>query len=79
VSLHACDEVRRPIGRLRRFEGHRFVGTRDDMVAHDCDDDSQLAALAARVTAENLLERNQLQTFAPDTLAEARNRGFRPG
>jgi len=79
VSRHACDEVTGPMGRLRRFEGHRFVGTRNDMVVHDCDDDSQLAALTSRVAAEGLLERNMLQSFAPDTLAEARNRGFRPG
>lgn len=66
------------MGRLRRFEGHRYVGTRDDMVAYDCDDDDQLAVLERRVQEEDLLGRNVLASFAPDTLAEARNRGFRP-
>lgn len=65
------------MGRLRRFEEHQFIGTRDDMVVHDCDADVELAALSERVEADELLKRNLLQTFAPDTLAEARNRGFR--
>jgi hypothetical protein len=64
------------MGRLRRFEGHRFVGTRDDMVVHDCDVDDQSTALTERTESEDLLKRNLLQTFSPDTLAEARNRGF---
>ncbi len=65
------------MGRLNRFEEHRFVGTRDDMVVHDCDDAAALDELEQRVAADDLLRRNLLQTFGPDTLAEARNRGFR--
>lgn len=65
------------MGRLRRFEDHRFVGTRDDMVVHDCDVESEFTALTERSESENLLQRNLLQAFSPDTLAEARNRGFR--
>jgi hypothetical protein len=65
------------MARLRRFESHRFVGTRDDMVVHDTDDDEQSAHLLARIAGEDLLTRNLLQAFAPDTLPEARNRGFR--
>ena len=65
------------MARLRRFEEHRFVGTRDDMVAYDSDDPEQYSALEERVAAEDLLNRGLLQAFAPDTLAEARNRGFR--
>ncbi len=64
--------------RLRRFEHHRFVGTRDDMRVYDTDDPSQYEVLEARVEADDLLERNLLQSFGPDELAEARNRGFRP-
>ena len=63
------------MARLRRFEEHRFVGTRDTMKVYDCDDDGQYAALDAR--ASELEGRNLLQTFGPDTLAEAANRGFR--
>lgn len=64
------------MGRLPRFEGHRFVGTRDTMVAYDCDDDDQLAELEER--RATLGDGNHFQTFGPDTAAEARNRGFRP-
>ena len=48
------------------------------MIVYDCDDETQFATLAARVEAESLTERNLLSAIAPDTLAEARNRGFRP-
>jgi len=64
------------LARLSRFEKHRFVGTRDDMVLYDCDDEAGLAALQERVRADELLRRNLLQSFAPDTVAEANNRGF---
>lgn len=66
------------MGRLRRFDHHRFVGLRDTMVVYDADDDAQLAELAGRVDSEALFERNLIQSFAPDTIAEARNRGFTP-
>ncbi len=66
------------MGRLRRFEEHRFIGTRDDMVVCDCDDEAQFARLSERVEREDLLGRKLLSSFAPDSLAEARNRGFRP-
>lgn len=66
---------RRLMGRLRRFEDHRYVGTRDTMRVYDCDDEAQFAALEARATA--LDGQNMYQTFGPDTLVEAKNRGFR--
>lgn len=46
------------------------------MIVFDCDDQTQFELLHARV--DELAAGNQLSTFAPDTLAEARNRGFRP-
>jgi hypothetical protein len=64
------------MGRLKRFEEHQFIGTRDDMVVHDCENADDLATLEARIASEDLIKRNLLQTFAPDGLAEARNRGF---
>lgn len=64
------------MGRLRQFPDHRFVGTRDDMRVYDCDDDIQFARLEARVAEDRLLERKLLASFGPDTLSEARNRGF---
>jgi len=66
------------MARLQRFEEHRFVGTRDDMRVYDCDDDDQFDELSERVAEEDLLDNKLLQTFAPDSVADARNRGFRP-
>jgi hypothetical protein len=63
--------------RLARFGDHRYVGTRDDMRFYDCDDADQFAVLSARLAEDHLFEGNLLQAFGPDTLAEARNRGFR--
>lgn len=65
------------MGRLRRLEHSRFVGTRDTMRVYDCDDPDQLAELESRLAEEDLLDRTLLQTFAPDDLAEAASRGFR--
>ena len=66
------------MGRLKRFEEHRFVGTRDDMIVHDCEIEAEFVTLEERIAGEGLLRRNLIQAFAPDTLAEARNRGFHP-
>ncbi len=65
------------MGRLRRFEHHRFVGTRDTMTVYDCDAPEQFAELEERVQAGDLFDRALLQTFAPDDLAEAASRGFK--
>jgi hypothetical protein len=48
------------------------------MRVHDCDDATTLELLEERVATDELLRRNLLQTFGPDTIAEARNRGFVP-
>jgi len=66
------------MSRLRRFDEHRYVGTRDDMAVYDCDDEAQFAALEQRAIDDGLLARDLLQAFGPDSLPEARNRGFRP-
>jgi len=65
------------MGRLRRFPDRRFVGVRDQMVVYDCDDDGQFAELEKRLGDDDLLGRALLSSVSPDTLAEARNRGFR--
>lgn len=66
------------MGRLRRFPDNRFIGRRDLMKVYDCDDELQFEDL--RVGTEDLAldHKNLLQAFAPDMVAEARNRGFRP-
>ena len=64
--------------RLSRFPHHRYIGVRDEMRVYDCDDEDQFRLISERVDTENLVERLQVASFGPDTLAEARNRGFRP-
>lgn len=66
------------MGRLKRFEDFRFLGTRDTMKVYDCDDTEQLRSLERRVEAKDLVARNLIQSFGPDSLAESANRGFRP-
>lgn len=65
------------MGRLRRFPDQRMIGRRDQMVAYDCDDEMQFEELQSTVEELALDQKNLLQAFAPDTLVEARNRGFR--
>ncbi len=62
--------------RLRRAPGHRFVGTRDDMTVYDCDDEASFSLLETRIEFEDLIGQKMISTFAPDSLTEARNRGF---
>lgn len=48
------------------------------MLVYDTDDPAQAETLGERIANEDLVGRNLVQTFAPDELPEARNRGFRP-
>ncbi len=64
------------MGRLRRFPDNRLLGLRDEMIVYDCDDEEQYAAVAERIEAGDMIRRLLVQAFAPDTPAEARNRGF---
>lgn len=59
--------------RPTRFEHNRFVGDKRIQVVYDLDhtDDIVEAAVAELMTAETYI------CFGPDTLAEARNRGYR--
>lgn len=66
------------MSRLSRFEDYRFLGAKDTMLVYDCDDDSQFTMLQERVQEEDLISRNMVQSFAPDTLIEAVNRSFSP-
>lgn len=66
------------MARIGRFEDFRFLGVRDTMRVYDCDDPSDFRLLEQRVQTEDLVRRNLLQSFGPDTAAEAANRGFRP-
>ena len=64
--------------RIKRFEEFRFVGVRDTMVVYDTDDPEQSDALRERIESDDLVSSKQVQAFGPDTLEEARNRGFSP-
>jgi hypothetical protein len=48
------------------------------MTVYDTDDEEQSGTLAQRIESDGLYQQNLLQTFGPDTVPEARNRGFRP-
>jgi hypothetical protein len=66
------------VTRIKRFEEFRFVGVRDTMVVYDTDDSVQSEALQERIESDDLVMQNQVQAFGPDSLDEARNRGFKP-
>ena len=63
---------------IRRFETFRFLGDRQSMEVYDTEDAFEHEALKHAVEVRDLAERNLIQSFAPDTVAEARNRGFSP-
>jgi hypothetical protein len=60
--------VSRPV----RFEQHQYVGDKRTHLVHDLD------AATDECRIDDLLASEQFQAFGPDTLAEARNRGYRP-
>ena len=66
------------MSRVKRFEEFRFVGVRDTMIVYDTDEADQTEALQARLDSDNLVDAKQVQAFGPDTMEEARNRGFSP-
>jgi len=54
-----------------KFEHHRYVGDKRTQIVHDVDETTDEAAI------DELMESEQFIGFSPDTLAEARNRGYR--
>jgi len=60
--------------RPTRFEHHRWLGDKRTQLVYDLDaDDTDPEVIADVMAAETFL------CFGPDTLAEARNRGYRQG
>ena len=57
--------------RPSRFEAQRFLGDKRVQVVYDLDDVDDESVI------EELAAGSYAQTFGPDTLAEARNRGYR--
>jgi hypothetical protein len=64
------------MSRPSRFEEFRYLGDKRNQRVHDLDAIDDDAEAAAKV--EELLASERFATFGPDTLAEARNRGYRP-
>lgn len=60
------------MARLSRFEDHRWVGDKRNQVVYDLDSIDDVSVLDDLMSAETYI------CFSPDTLAEARNRGYRP-
>ena len=63
--------------RLDRFENSRFVGYRKNMKVYDCDNEEQFSKLTAIMENLDYIKLNLIQSFSPDTLDEAKNRGFK--
>ena len=59
--------VDRPI----RYEHNRFLGDKRRQFVYDLD------AVSDRAVIDELVASEQVATFGPDTLPEARNRGYR--
>lgn len=60
------------MGRPKQFEEHRFVGDKRDQRVHDLDNTSDGCGIDELMAAQTFV------AFGPDTLAEARNRSYRP-
>ena len=62
--------------RPTKFENNRYVGDKRSQVVYDldlADADPQVAQ-----AVQEMLAAETFAAFGPDTLAEARNRGYRP-
>jgi hypothetical protein len=64
------------VGRPTRFENNRYLGDKRTQVVYDLDLADSEPAVAAAI--DDLLASERFAAFGPDTLAEARNRGYRP-
>ena len=64
--------------RLDRFENSRFVGYKKNMKVYDCDNDEQFSKLTAMMDNLDYIKLNLIQSFSPDSIDEAKDRGFKP-
>ncbi len=60
------------MSRPTRFEHYRHLGDKRSQIVHDLDNTSDECGL------DDLLASEQFLAISPDTVPEARNRGFRP-
>jgi len=64
------------VGRPTRFEHNKYIGDKRSQVVYDLDLADADPDVAARI--DELMASEQFAVFGPDTLAEARNRGYHP-
>jgi hypothetical protein len=60
------------VTRPTRFEHNQYVGDKRNRLVHDLDAATDTCAI------EDLIASEQFAAFGPDTLPEARNRGYHP-
>jgi hypothetical protein len=61
--------------RPQRFESFRYLGDKRSQTVYDLD---LTESAGLQPVIDELMEAEAFVAFAPDTLAEARNRGYRP-
>jgi hypothetical protein len=61
--------------RPSRFQSFRYLGDKRTQIVYDLD---LTDAAGLEDVIDELMQSEQFAAFAPDTLAEARNRGYRP-
>lgn len=64
------------MSRPSRFEHHKYLGDKSTQVVYDLDMYGSDDRVTKRV--DDILAEETFLAFGPDTLAEARNRGYRP-
>ena len=62
----------RPVERPGKFEQSRWVGDKRTLIVYDVDGMKDSSII------DELMAAGTYASFGPDTLAEARNRGYRP-
>jgi hypothetical protein len=60
------------VSRPTRFEEHRWLGDKRNQRVHDLDHPAEACGIDELLRAETFV------SFGPDTLAEARNRTYKP-
>ena len=63
------------MSRPARFESFRYLGDKRNQTVYDLD---LVEEAGLQPVIDELIQSEAFTTFGPDTLAEARNRGYRP-
>ena len=74
--LSSQTSIVRAVSRPTRFEHFQYLGDKRTQIVYDLDLADGNDEVAAAI--DELLKSEQFAAFGPDTLAEARNRGYRP-